>query len=138
LFVGWTRSVRWRNARKSSLRCSAVSAEVLCFRSKNAVTIVGQFPFKHVQIVLRLYQSPAECLLGFDVDSCTLGFDRERVWASWRAIRAIAFRTNLVDMSRRSPSYEFRLAKYAKRGFTVLFPGLEKSWRSQVQDSVFL
>lgn len=40
-------------------------------RTKHAVTIVGQYPNRHVQIVLRIYHSPAEVLMGFDIDSCT-------------------------------------------------------------------
>ena len=31
-----------------------------------------------------------------------------------------------VDMTRRSPSYEVRLAKYASRGFEVYVPGLKR------------
>jgi hypothetical protein len=62
-----------------------------------------------------LYKSPAEVLMGFDIDSCTVGFDGERVWALPRARRAINSRYNLVDLSRRSLTYESRLQKYAKR-----------------------
>ena len=34
--------------------------------------------------------------------------------------------SNTVDMTRRSPSYEVRLAKYASRGFEVYVPGLKR------------
>lgn len=34
---------------------------------------------------------------------------------------------NTVDVTRRSPSYEIRLAKYASRGFEVLIPNLRRS-----------
>lgn len=34
---------------------------------------------------------------------------------------------NTVDMRRRSPSYEVRLAKYAKRGFEVHVPDLVRA-----------
>jgi hypothetical protein len=37
-------------------------------RTKHAVTIINQYPHRHVQIVLRLYRSPAEVLMGFDID----------------------------------------------------------------------
>lgn len=33
---------------------------------------------------------------------------------------------NVFDMTRRSPSYEVRLAKYAERGFEVHVPNLER------------
>lgn len=93
-------------------------------RTKNSVTIIGQYPVRHVQIVLRLYKSPAEILMGFDVDCCALGFDGTDVWALPRAARALSKRYNLVDMTRRSLTYETRLYKYAKRGFAVAVPGL--------------
>ncbi len=34
--------------------------------------------------------------------------------------------SNTVDMTRRSPSYEVRLAKYSTRGLEVYFPGLKR------------
>ena len=36
-----------------------------------------------------------------------------------RAWRAIVTRVNMIDLTRRSPTYEARLEKYAKRGFAV-------------------
>ena len=110
--------------------CEAVQAanpfEVLAFRSAHAITLVSQYPFRHIQIVLRLYNSPAEVLMGFDVDACACGFDGTRAWTCPRACLAFATQANTVDMSRRSPSYEMRLAKYAARGFEVLVPGLDR------------
>jgi hypothetical protein len=38
-------------------------------RTGNAVTVLAGFPHRHVQIVLRIYKSPAEVLMGFDIDS---------------------------------------------------------------------
>jgi hypothetical protein len=94
-------------------------------RTQHAVTIIGQYPIRHVQVVLRLYKSPAEVLMGFDIDCCSVGYDGNTVWALPRAHRAITKRYNLVDMSRRSLTYETRLYKYAKRGFRVAVPGLQ-------------
>jgi hypothetical protein len=53
----------------------AVPNTVICFRSKYAVTLVSQYPYRHIQIILRLYKSPAEILMGFDVDCCAVGYD---------------------------------------------------------------
>lgn len=33
---------------------------------------------------------------------------------------------NTVDITRRSPSYEVRLAKYAERGYEILVPTLDR------------
>jgi hypothetical protein len=56
-----------------------------------------------VQIILRLYKSISEILTGFDVDCACVAFDGQRVYANPRSIAAIATRTNLIDLSRRSP-----------------------------------
>jgi hypothetical protein len=61
---------------------------------------------------------------------------RRRVFALPRSRRAINRRQNVVDPGRLSPSYESRLAKYARRGFKVAvpwFPG-----RGSVNSSIYL
>eukprot|EP01118_Nematostelium_gracile_P012221 TRINITY_DN4433_c0_g2_i4.p1 TRINITY_DN4433_c0_g2~~TRINITY_DN4433_c0_g2_i4.p1 ORF type:complete len:598 (+),score=159.56 TRINITY_DN4433_c0_g2_i4:17-1810(+) len=103
-----------------------VPADVLCFRSEHAVTIISQFPYRHIQVILRLYKSPAEILMGFDVDACSVGFDGDKVWMTPRAHKALITQSNTVDMTRRSPTYEQRLAKYSERGFAVNVPSLDR------------
>jgi hypothetical protein len=41
----------------------------------------------------------AEILLGFDVDSCCVGFDGKQVWAAEHAHRALCKRYNLLVMN---------------------------------------
>ena len=89
--------------------------------------VPAQYPYRSVQIVLRLYSSPAEVLAGFDVDVACYAYDGDRVWANPRAIVSMMRQSNTVDMTRRSPSYEVRLAKYSSRGFEVYIPGLKRS-----------
>ena len=87
------------------------------FATKHSVTLIGvDEKHPHVQVILRAYKSPAEVLMGFDIPSCCVGFDGEKVWALPRARRAIVSRCNLVDLGRRSLTYESRLLKYARRG----------------------
>ncbi|GBC03939.1 hypothetical protein RclHR1_05400001, partial [Rhizophagus clarus] len=107
--------------------CNAVPWEVSCFRSKHCVTILSQYPYRHIQIILRLYKSPSEILTGFDVDCCCVGFDGKNVWALPRAHQAIISQCNVIDLTRRSPSYEMRLAKYTERGFEIKVHSLERS-----------
>lgn len=38
----------------------AVPHLVVAFRTKNTVTLVSQYPYKHIQIILRLYRSTSE------------------------------------------------------------------------------
>lgn len=105
----------------------SVGEEVTVIRTSNAVTLLGTYPHRHIQIVLRLYKSPAEVLIGFDIDSCCVGFDGYTVWSLPRARRAINKGFNLADLSRRSLTYEIRLFKYSKRGFAVAVPDLNRN-----------
>lgn len=101
-------------------------------RTKNAITILGTPPHRHVQIVLRLYRSISEILAGFDVDCACVAYDGKQVYASPRGLAACRTRINTVDLTRRSPSYENRLSKYASRGFGIYCPGLDRSQVSPI------
>lgn len=82
-----------------------------------------------VQIVLRLYDSPAEVLLGFDCDCCCCAFDGRDVWVTPRCARALRTGFNILNSLHswpNKPSYELRLGKYAFRGFAVVVPGLDR------------
>ena len=50
-----------------------------------------------VQVVLRLYTSPAEVLLGFDVDCACCGYDGTAVWALPRCLRALKTGINVLN-----------------------------------------
>ncbi|KAJ5069774.1 putative reductase [Anaeramoeba ignava] len=106
---------------------SLYSGTYQVFRSDHTISLVSTLPLRHIQFILRLYKSPAEILLGFDIDACSIGFDGKQVFANPRCIRAITKRYNLVDLTRRSPSYESRLLKYAHRGFCVAVNNLDRS-----------
>lgn len=95
-------------------------------RTSRAVTFIGEYPYRHVQVILRRYKSPAEVLLGFDIDSCSAGFNGTRAMVMERFRRAITKGYNLVDTLRRSTTYESRLFKYSTRGFIVAVPDLDK------------
>ncbi|KIO24985.1 hypothetical protein M407DRAFT_76286 [Tulasnella calospora MUT 4182] len=116
----------WNNVVIYNAVRDSVPWEVCAVRTKNAVSIHCQYPYRPVQIVLRIYQSPAEILAGFDVDSACVAFDGTRVLAAPRAIVALMAQCNRVAMDRRSPSYEVRLAKYAARGFEIHVPDLRR------------
>lgn len=88
--------------------------------------LLAQYPYRSIQIVLRLYSSPAEVLAGFDVDAPCCAYDGNRVWANPRAIISMMRQSNVVDVTRRSPSYEVRLTKYSSRGFEIYVPELKR------------
>ncbi|KAI4673784.1 uncharacterized protein J4E84_010929 [Alternaria hordeiaustralica] len=105
----------------------SILTETTTVRTKNAITIASQYPTRHVQIVLRIYRSISEILTGFDVDCSCAAYDGKQVYASPRAIAAYMTQINTIDLTRRSPSYENRLSKYARRGFEVYWPLLDRS-----------
>lgn len=101
--------------------------ETTSIRTKNTITIVSQYPTRHVQVVLRIYKSLAEIITGFDVDCSCVAYDGKNVYAAPRAIAAFMTQTNQIDLTRRSPSYENRLSKYSHRGFEVFWSQLDRS-----------
>ena len=62
--------------------------ETTTIRTKNAITIASQYPTRHVQIVLRLYDSISQIITGFDVDCACVAYDGSQVYAAPRAIAA--------------------------------------------------
>ena len=112
----------------------SILQETTTIRTKNAITIVSQYPSRHIQIVLRLYKSISEILTGFDVDCSCVAYDGSNVWVTPRAIASFITQSNTIDLSRRSPSYENHLAKYARRGFEICWPSLD---RSRIDPTIF-
>ncbi|KAK2738639.1 hypothetical protein FQN57_006957 [Myotisia sp. PD_48] len=113
---------------------SSICEDTSSIRTKNTITIVSKYPIRHVQIVLRLYKNVSEILTGFDVDCACVAYNGSQVWASPRAIASAVTQVNAIDLTRRSPSYENRLAKYSRRGFEVHWPDLD---RSQIDPSIY-
>ena len=102
------------------------SGKNFCIRTPHTLTFVASPPRRHIQIVLRLHDSPEQIIEEFDVDVCSVYYDGKDVYGIDRSCRAFSTRVNLVDLSFRSWSYEKRLIKYAKRGFAIGVPGLRR------------
>lgn len=83
---------------------------------------------KKIQFVLRTYTSPTEVVHGFDLDC--VGFiyvvATGKLYATRRALLSVKCMENWFDPSRSSPSYDWRLIKYKKRGFRIILPHLTK------------
>ena len=50
-----------------------------------------------VQVILRQYDSPAEVLLGFDIDCACCGYDGTSVWLLPRCVRALRHGVNVLN-----------------------------------------
>ena len=101
------------------------SKRCLALRTPNTLTFVLPLPVRHVQVILRLHAGKDDVIQAFDVDCCGFMFDGEAVTATTRAARAIRTKTNVVVAERRSWTYEQRVLKYVRRGYSVAVPGLD-------------
>ncbi len=81
------------------------------------------FHYDKIQFIHRVYPNAASVLGGFDLTPCMVAYDGYRILAleigAWSALGRI----NIVDISRRSTSFEHRLQKYSRYCKTI-FPGL--------------
>ncbi|KAK0731565.1 hypothetical protein B0H67DRAFT_597442 [Lasiosphaeris hirsuta] len=108
--------------------------ETTTVRTKHAITICSQYPTRHIQIVLRIYNSVSEILTGFDIDCSGAAYDGKQVYCTPRALQSYVSQINHIDLTRRSPSYENRLSKYSHRGFEVYWPDLN---RDRIDPTIF-
>lgn len=115
----------------TAIRANSNGRSVLAIRSEHAVTFLcssGQASpglMRKIQVLLRIYSCIEAALVGFDIDCATAAYDGSRVWMMPRCRRAINARCNLADSTRQSPSYEYRLLKYMRRGFLCAVPGYD-------------
>lgn len=96
----------------------------------NIHKIIPHYVETRVQVVLRLYDSLSEILVGFDVDCCCCAYDGRNVWLTPRCVSALQSGVNVLNPLHawpNQPSYELRLAKYANRGFAVSVPGIDSN-----------
>jgi hypothetical protein len=103
------------------------------YLSRNAVSVAVScaqqgFQRPHVcvyQFILRNYASVSHVLGGFDISCCGVGWSpKTGLVATPLAALSLALGCAFVDVSRRSPSFEMRLRKYAEdKGMDVVFPG---------------
>ena len=100
-------------------------SEMPIYYSKSGAAITLGFQDKsiHYQIILRLYKTKSEILHGFDLGSSSVGYDGEKYYFTTLSLFTFMFQTNIVDLTKRSRNYEYRLLKYYERGFQIFLPG---------------
>lgn len=98
--------------------------DVKIFRNNNMVALLIDDDIK-IQLIFRLYKTVSEILHGFDLGSSAVGFDGENVYLTTLGKYCHEYRCNVVDTTRRSTTYEYRLNKYFNRGFNIVLPGLD-------------
>jgi hypothetical protein len=81
-----------------------------------------------VQVILRKYDNVAHVLYDFDLGSSAVGLYANELWFSAAALVSYTYQCNVLNLAARSFSYEHRLVKYVKRGFSIVLPNLTASY----------
>ena len=122
------------NVWKNNLPAS--NQNTLVVKNFKTINFIPDYPNRRIQVVLKLFKSPTQVFLGFDLDACAIGFDGTRALMLPRCARAIETGYNVFTMDfvwghylkGRNASREARIFKYAERGFGLrILPSYVKS-----------
>lgn len=101
-------------------------------RNDNVVNVVKFYSFSRniqekikYQFILRIYPTLNSIIGGFDIGCCMVAFDGKKFYATPLGAWSIMKNANIVDTTRRSTSFEHRLVKYEKLGFSIVLPGMK-------------
>jgi len=75
-----------------------------------------------IQIMFRLYNNVSEVIHSFDLQSSAVAYSGNQIHFTKLSEYCIANAINVIDTTRRSKTYEFRLHKYFNKGFSIVFP----------------
>ena len=105
-----------------------LSVDITAFyvtKSQNAVTInIDNGSHYDIQFVLRIYNSISEILHGFDLGASSFAYDGDNIYATGMSNFCYQSSSNIVDLSKCSSTFEYRLGKYMKKGFSIICPDL--------------
>ena len=101
-----------------------LSTGVKVYRTPNAISFEID---EKIQIIFRIYLNISEILHGFDIGASAVGFDGTNVYFTSLSRFSYENQCNILDLTRRSTSYEYRLKKYFDQGFSIVLPDLDVS-----------
>jgi len=96
-----------------------------CSMVRNNNTLLIHICGTKIQLIFRLYKTKSEILHGFDLGSSAIGFDGKQVFFTTLGKFCYEHSCNIIDTTRRSTTYEYRLEKYFDRGFNIVLPKLD-------------
>jgi len=101
-------------------------------RTKHAITLVPDgLDVPKIQVILRAYERPEYITLGFDLGSSAIAIDWSTGVPQYQLSRMGQFAHttgyNVVDPTRLSRSFIWRLDKYWRRGYGFILPHLDLS-----------
>lgn len=101
-----------------SENCTNVSFRLLPRRGHRVVVVY--------QFIHRIYPTFDSIIGGFDIPLSRFAYDGHRIYCTALAAFCREKKVIVADITRRSPSFEHRLVKYARRfGMLLYFPGLD-------------
>jgi hypothetical protein len=101
------------------------SGDFKMFLNNNCVTIATvDGSSVTVQIILRMYSSISEILHGFDIGASQVAWDGKDVYFTSMGRVAYEQGINVLNLTKRRGSYEYRLRKYSTRGFATVLPNM--------------
>lgn len=108
---------------------------LIVFRTERTITFVCSVTDRYppIQVILKRYNSIAELLYDFDLGSAATAYDGNSVWMTNLGRFALENGLNVLDLSCRRPSYEYRIEKYFERGFGLILPNLNPAALQGVQ-----
>ena len=114
----------------------AESNNITCyiFKTKNLIRVYYDKYSKfsqtentlEIQIIPRLYSTIAEIIYGFDLGSSAVAFNGNELLFSLMGKYSYVNKCNIVDNERLSKTYNTRIYKYFKRGFSIIYPFHDK------------
>jgi len=96
---------------------TTLHVEELCDCYENAKVYMYQF-------IHRIYPDISSIIGGFDLSASAVAYNGKEICTTPLGAWSLINRSLIIDMGRRSTSYEHRLLKYSKYGFKLIFPGL--------------
>ncbi|KAJ6261378.1 hypothetical protein Dda_4048 [Drechslerella dactyloides] len=101
--------------------------EYTMVKNAKTITLIGTYPTRRIQIIMKSIKTPASVLLNFDLDQVAIGYTGESVLFLPRCARALEtgysiFTLDMIHghhLNDRRETQEERLFKYARRGFGV-------------------
>jgi ankyrin repeat protein len=98
-----------------------------CVKTNMTITIILPKPFRHIQLVTKLYNSVGDLLNEFDLGCAKVAFDGKNVWTTIGGHFSLVNHTNIYMPQCDMVAYKARLVKYSQRGYRVMIPGFDKN-----------
>lgn len=87
----------------------------MLINTSNSFSISSVDKFTTIQLIKRCYTDLSTLLDSFDLDGSCFAYDGRQIWTNSRGLESCVTDLNVVDLSRQSNTYAYRLCKYHKK-----------------------